>query len=257
MKERPILYNDAMALAVLDGRKTQIRRPFKEARGPSLDVDCDVNGVATLSWLRGDGPGRPVEETTKSVACPFGVVGDRLWGRESAIVDNIRGVGAWDRNDEVRLRYRSDGVVSDWIVVPERLKRIALGRGVPNGVFREGARILQEIVSVRVERIQDITADDAKAEGLAEVTKNNGRTWKYGIPDRDGLPGGCDVGWPWTKWHVDPRRAFQTLWDDCYGGIDKETKKPRWTSWKANPWVWVIETKLIAPLDWRRASPTT
>ena len=89
--------------------------------------------------------------------------------------------------------------------------------------------ILLEITDVRVERLNDISEEDAAAEGLSKITKD-GSLFKYGIPDLDGLPGGCDVGWEWVDWNADPRRAFARLWNSIHGD----------GAWDANPFVWVI-----------------
>ena len=74
------------------------------------------------------------------------------------------------------------------------------------------SRIRARIVSVREERLDDITEDDAKAEGLKCLSKDGGVTWKYGIPDRDGKPGTDDIGWEWQDWSTSARHAFARLW---------------------------------------------
>ncbi|MEN6623621.1 MAG: hypothetical protein ABFD50_19005 [Smithella sp.] len=92
------------------------------------------------------------------------------------------------------------------------------------------------VISARPERLHHITEDDAIAEGLSKITKDNGRTWKYGIPDRDGLPGTDDYGWEWENWKVSPIDAYQYLWDSI------NAKKHPWSS---NPWVWRYELERI------------
>lgn len=82
------------------------------------------------------------------------------------------------------------------------------------------------VTDVRVQRLQDISKADAIAEGLTGLTKD-GRLVKYGIPDRDGLPGSDDLGWHWHCWDADPRRAYTTLWDRINGA----------GAWDANPFV--------------------
>lgn len=99
---------------------------------------------------------------------------------------------------------------------------------------RWASRILLEVVSVRVERLNDISEGDAKAEGLAEISKD-GKMFKFGIPDRDGLPGTDDHGWTWRDWKHSARNAFWQLWDSINGE----------GSWDDNPWVWVVEFKRI------------
>lgn len=97
------------------------------------------------------------------------------------------------------------------------------------------SRIWLEVTAVRVERLQDISEEDAIAEGLSTLTKDDGKTWKWGIPDRDGLPGNDDDGWHWHEWNQDPRKAYQRLWESINGP----------GSWDANPFVFVYEFKRI------------
>jgi len=99
------------------------------------------------------------------------------------------------------------------------------------------ARLWLEVVSVREERVQDITEEDAKREGLTGLTKD-GSLVKWGIPDRDGWPGTDDDGWPWTDWNADPRAAFRRLWDSING------TKPG-CAWADNPLVARIEFKRV------------
>lgn len=98
-----------------------------------------------------------------------------------------------------------------------------------------GADIRLEITNVRAERLQDISEADASAEGFPRLSKDGGRTYKYGIPDKDGLPGNDDIGWHWSKWCNNAREAFRLLWSDIYGA----------GAWDLNPWVWVIEFKRL------------
>ena len=101
---------------------------------------------------------------------------------------------------------------------------------------RWASRILLEIADVRVERLQEISENDAKGEGLAAISKD-GQIFKYGIPDRDGLPGTDDHGWPWVDWKHSARNAFGRLWESINGA----------GSWDTNPWVWVVEFRVIEP----------
>ncbi len=102
------------------------------------------------------------------------------------------------------------------------------------------ARLWLTVVATREERVQDITDQDALREGLAAITKD-GKLVKYGIPDRDGLPGRDNDGWEWQDWNTSPRVAFQRLWDSING--DDQA-----TCWAANPTVARIEfTRAEAP----------
>lgn len=91
---------------------------------------------------------------------------------------------------------------------------------------REGSGLC--FTDVRVERLNDISEEDAIEEGLESITEDGGRTWKYGMPDRDGLPGTDDMGWPLVEWSTKPIHAYRKLWESIHGP----------GSWDANPWVW-------------------
>ena len=76
-------------------------------------------------------------------------------------------------------------------------------------------------------RVSEVTEEDCLAVGLSKITKDNGRTWKFGMADRDGLPGTDNTGWAWEDWKVDHREAFKRWWNK-----DKE-------------WAWRIEVKEV------------
>ncbi len=97
-------------------------------------------------------------------------------------------------------------------------------------------RIRREIISVDVQRLRDITHDQAAAAGLSCLTKDGGATYKYGIPDRDGLPGTDNTGWPWFEWEVDPRKALGKALRQRYRKIDQTDAL----------WLWVYEVKPVA-----------
>lgn len=106
---------------------------------------------------------------------------------------------------------------------------------VGNRLSINGSDDLIEITSARLERLQDISEDDAVAEGLKALTKDNWQTIKYGIPDADGLPGKDDFGWPWAEWKLSPVFAYKKLWEQINGP----------DSWDKNPWVWVVKFKRV------------
>jgi hypothetical protein len=213
MKTRPILFSGAMVRAILDGTTTQTRRPVRqqpvEWRPGSWSWPAAFTTTPPYPWsVAWHEPHRP--ETLG--ACPFGAPGDRLWARERARLIEVEsgdpfvsGVG----EARVRLRYEADGVESDWLPYPPRLSYLRVGQCVPNGVHREGARLFLEVLSVRVERLQDITEEDARAEGVT-------------VPDDDPLG-------------FTHRREFQALYTNIYGP----------GSWDANPWLWVVEFRRV------------
>lgn len=193
MKERPILFSSSMVRAILDGSKTQTRRVVKQDREGLLD--CEPHPAWDAFW--------------QCVACPYGKPGDRLWVRETfAIVPRT----AYARSDGVQQTLRPD---DDHDAAIYRA-----GWDRSNGGFRWrpsihmprwASRILLEIADVRVERLQDISEADAKAEG-AHNHKYNGLDLAYA-------------------------RAYSDLWESINGP----------DSWAANPWVWVVEFRRIEP----------
>ncbi|HFE3481497.1 TPA: hypothetical protein ACF3IV_001856 [Enterobacter hormaechei] len=215
MKERGMIFNGEMVRAILDGRKTQTRRIINP------QPEATLSGSLSGKWLNRPLNGLLLPKIEDiAIHCPFGVVGDRIWVRETWARYNI------DQNSH-DIAYRAT-TPADW---PEE------GRWRPSiHMPRWASRIMLEITDVRVERLQDISEEDAKAEGLAEITKD-GSLFKFGIPDRDGYPGADDNGWPWTEWERNPVDSYCKLWQSIYGE----------ESWQANPWVWVIEFKVASP----------
>lgn len=233
MKERPIPFNAAMVCAILDGRKTQTRRivkpqPVANGHGysQSLGILCHCDYLPPDCLVCGDDHAQPFLDRPE-IRCPYGRPGDRLWVRETARVLASPSMGM------VCIRYEADGreAMVPW---PERLRPVAPMACVPNGCHREAARIHLEITGVRVERLLEISEEEAKAEGLSAISKD-GTLIKYGIADRDGLPGNDDHGWHWQEWERDPRNAYHKLWEQINGA----------GSAVANPWVWVVEFKRV------------
>ncbi|EKQ6240051.1 TPA: hypothetical protein ACRZF4_000628 [Escherichia coli] len=146
-----------------------------------------------------------------NISCPFGAVGDRIWVRETWAE---AGAGAPDLK-LYRANY-PEHVPTHYENVPP----VDEIRWTPSiHMPRWASRITLEITCVRVERLNSISQKDAQAEGM-ELTG-----WRptYSDPDSGG-----EV---WT-----PYDNFAQLWESIYGE----------ESWKANPWVWVIEFK-VAP----------
>jgi hypothetical protein len=229
-----------MVRALLDGRKTQTRRICKVQPPATCDrlarvmSSTDRKCEGRLHWVKVDDSGVGiVASDERYFDCPYGVVGDRLYVRET-----------WAH---CRLSEEPSGERRSYSVAVGQGDRVAYcadddapidGRWRPSiHMPRWASRITLEVTGVRVERLTDISEDDARAEGLKPITKDGGRTIKYGIPDRDGLPGTDDDGWPWSDWNSDPRAAFRTLWERINGV----------GSWDANPWTWVVEFKAVTP----------
>lgn len=192
--ERPILFSGEMVKAILDGRKTQTRRVVKLRDGEDVG-SIDRYRIATT----GDN-GRVTD-------CPYGKPGDRLWVRESHAPRYF---------DDFTAAYKADWTsgAAEYVNEPTWKPSIHM--------FRKDSRINLEITNVRVERLNEISWKDAKAEGV-EPSLSAGFDF-----DIDGMlwDSGC-------KKYVD---EYKRLWDKING------KKHPWSS---NPWVWVVEFKKL------------
>lgn len=194
--ERPILFSGQMVRAILDGRKTQTRRIVKH------EIPQHLRHVRRLTNTNGDEgavitehPDMRSGQLAASVWCPYGKTGDRIWVRETHL---IRGAGTV-------VDYRADFDPID-----------AAGHGALYGGWRpslfmrrDHSRITLQVLNVRVERLQDISEDDAKAEGVT-------------------LKGT-------SRYDGEARDAFEALWCSINGA----------DSWEANPWVWCISFRVV------------
>lgn len=93
------------------------------------------------------------------------------------------------------------------------------------------------ITNFRVERLGDISKEDCLKEGINCLSKDGGLTYKYGIPDKDGLPGNDDFGWRWNQWELEPKAAFKKLWNSIYPTGEK--------AWREDLWVWVVDFEVV------------
>ncbi|HHI0811420.1 TPA: hypothetical protein ACP4UQ_000703 [Escherichia coli] len=153
IKERGMIFNDGMVRAILDGRKTQTRRIMKVQ--PVLNGNFfEVFGAA---WSKGMTSVPAVPGHSLSTRCPFGVIGDRIWVRETWAE---AGAGAPDLT-LYRANYPAH-VPSHYENVPPADEI----RWTPSiHMPRWASRITLEITDVRVERLNSISEADAKAEG--------------------------------------------------------------------------------------------
>lgn len=226
MKERPILFNDSMVRAILDGQKTQTRRIVKPQPTPGQGmVNAAYCGHPHL-WLR-NGPCRS-DDPTYEWKCPYGKPGDRLWVRETwkpRIVHSCFDMACdcetvwvdYPAGGEGK-RFYGEEIAEEWSMPQAAIK----GRPVPSlHMPRWASRILMEIASVRVERLNDICEDDAVAEGV------------------DGSMCAAAVTTAPTRHRCLPSEihGFSALWERINGH----------GSWATNPWVWVIDFRRIKP----------
>lgn len=199
MKERPILFSAPMVRALLDGSKKQTRRVVKPQ--PYRDdymADGDVRRqFATLS--------------------PYGQPGDRLWVRETH-----RAVWGQSPGYLIGVDYKADP--------QEKWERMRDHGGRPNWtpsihMRREYSRILLEVLSVRLERLNECSEADAGAEGIRPHEVRQIDLFGASAEERADMRRRAAL------------RPFEDLWEQINGA----------GSWAENPWVWVVEFKRVAP----------
>ncbi|EPN9761190.1 morphogenetic protein [Klebsiella oxytoca] len=204
MIERGMIFNAEMVRALLNGRKTQTRRPVKF---PVLDknLGCELAGNELAGEL----------SARNYLNSAFGKPGHRIWVRETFN-------GFWlseEEIEEIQKGISKAADLCDYKADYPDSSRPAEGWTPSIHMPRWASRILLEITDVRVERLNSIHDVDAMREGIQNLT-----TCSH-----------ADFGIPGVVNAQHPVRAFQLLWESIYGA----------ESWKANPWVWVIEFKRI------------
>ena len=216
MKEHPIIFSGKMVQAILKGRKVQTRRVMKPQ--PWL---CDKFIVPMWVWRKKDGPFDSLEALCRE--CPYGGPGDLLWVQET-----------WGYVEgQPEIYYRADTEQ----MIGQQWGGFLVERWRPSiHMRRRDSRITLEVVSVRVERVQDISTRDCVAEGVSRMSDP---TPEY--------PQGAKIR------QVSLRRIFSELWDSINAkrtiihewedddGIIHCDKVPGGYSWQSNPWVWVVE----------------
>jgi hypothetical protein len=213
VKSRPILFSGPMVRAILDGRKTMTRRVVKpqpptEVESvfrpfPSEPHNWQGYGDGVIHWYG---------------LCPYGVPGDQLWVRET-----------WARDDEDgALMYRADlGRNADADAWEQgRIEGVPRYRWRPSiHMPRRCSRITLEITGVRVERLQEISGEDAKAEGAQYYVGGEGLITETDLRIEPGFWHGAE-GY---------RQGYAQLWGHING----------LGSWDANPWTWVVEFRRV------------
>lgn len=206
MTDRPILFSGSMVRALLAGTKTQTRRIMKpqptrewapsggwmEIHGRDKHGELDPDRVLGHGYCSDDGE--------EGYASPYGVPGDRLWVRETLRRSDF----GWYYGADVeplKLAPELRAVATSWAHHKEG--DVCVSIHMP----RWASRITLEITGVRVERLQDISEDDAVAEGLARIAVTSDTTGT--------------------------REAYRQLWNEINGA----------GAWYANPWVWVVGFK--------------
>ncbi len=201
VKERPILFSGPMVRAILDNRKTQTRRIVKDLiLDPEHDLPCMITEDGPMAF--------PERFYDGSIKCPHGSIGERLWVRESCCSDGWSVHYAADNDHREFGDTRYDDVI--------KLHHYAGGfsKQVPSiHMPRWASRIDLEIVGLRVERLNQITPEDAVSEGIEAFAAEHKLT-----------------GY-WTT-------AFSRLWSTIHAADGPN-------GWAANPWVWVVEFRKV------------
>lgn len=208
VKERPILFSGPMVRAILEGRKTQARRIIKPQPGfgYSFSAVAHDDPEPVLAVFRDH-----VLVYDAFIKCPYGKPGDRLWVRETWAKASANGLLA------KAIHYRADGELECYHdtafgecegCVPAWRPSIHMPRWA--------SRILLEVTSVRVERLQDMTFVDWKADFVPS-------------PDEVEKALASFTGAEFQHEHS------KALWESINGS----------GSWEANPWVWVLELKRV------------
>lgn len=225
MKERGILMCGEMVRPILEDRKLQTRRIVKPTLWPFCDESAKVNGKVCLEMLECD------------IVSPYGQVGDKLWVQESFLVAE----GEPDKS--VSVHYKADYQWRHGILVPQSHKDMPTGKPSKkwySGRFmpRWASRITLEITNIRVERVQDISVEDAKKEGVTipavkdrVLLRVSGKYlpsdyWPEGTIQKGNNP---EI----LKPNEVIKAHFASLWDSI--------NAKRGFSWESNPYVWVIE----------------
>ena len=158
-KEYPILYSTDMVKAYLDDRKTMTRRPVTYKPYDYDGAYCIWKGGKAYYW-------GAVEKPNILEACPYGQVGDRLWGRETWAYINNYDLDGSKNYYEYKADKSNDLYPGNWPADEARGNPEAPKWRPSIHMPKRASRITQTITEVRVEWLQDITEEDCKAEGV-------------------------------------------------------------------------------------------
>jgi hypothetical protein len=207
--ERPIIFSGEAVRAILDGKKSQTRRVMDQRLAYRFDLERDGSFIA---W--GDEYGEWHEKPDEF--CPYGRIGYHLWVKETWMDFPEYETGPFLPGKRPIKRYdyaykadKADPNPDDkWfssIFMPRRASRITL-----------------EITDIRVERLQDITEEDMRSEGIKIYDEDAPLRIVSCAPSFDFLQ---------------PRNRFISQWNAL--------NSKRGFGWDANPWVWVVSFRRI------------
>ena len=241
MTTKGILMSGPMVRALLDGSKTQTRRVLKQPQGMKVKPFGKISVAPYVTNNPSHGLAYYWQErgcwnSTEPIPIPY-AVGDRLYVREAHAYHGTGWCNQTPDETKVRVEYLADNQDVEFIVptkdvenfIPKQNKPKSLmveevtgdsdydralaqenwladwwtrqKKRPPMFMFRHWSRLWLEVTDVRVQRVQDITEEDAKAEGVAA----------------------------WAGTAPPPKHAFMGLWESLHGKTGHH--------WKTNPWV--------------------
>jgi hypothetical protein len=205
-REKPILFSAPMVRAILEGRKTQTRRVVK--------ASPIASGVGWNVWWSDKMEAQVQDAAFIRLHCPFGVPGDRLWVRETLQrPDGDPWLYTADRQP-VMVAWEDETPMLVWAHHKEQDYCPSIH------MPRWASRITLEITDVRVQRVQEISEEDARSEGCEPPPLET-----------------CGVPGEWAKVN------FELLWDHI--------NEKRGFGWAANPWVWCVGFQRVPQQDQR------
>ncbi len=224
--EKPILFNTEMVQDILEGRKTVTRRViknFNQCEHKTIYLDGKSN--KETKWINDNGYwycgicGNGINFNGKHYIKQPYEVGDILYVRETWItIDNFENYADVEMDEDIKYLYKCDDNGKEHVFVDIGVKRWKPSIHMP----RDAARIFLEVMGVRVERLQDITEEQIKNEGVSY--------------DKEVYEMHCNIK---NARETYLKGCFRDLWDST---IKKEHLDMY--SFYANPWVWVIEFKV-------------
>jgi hypothetical protein len=217
MNEKPIPVKEHGVRAILSGTKTQDRRLVKPQPEAQHDGEPYWHVGGYRVWSYRPPSAVPLRAGGNPLPCPYGAPGTKLWVREAwrtpPSLDH-RPPRDIDPNLAACVRYEAEGPPTTLL-----WGKLRPGMFMP----RWASRITLEVVSVRVERLQDISEADCLAEGAD--------CWVCGGP----IDGTSENDCACFHTKAAARDSYRALWESLNGA----------GSWDANPWLWVVEFRRL------------
>ena len=222
MKEQGIIFTGDSVPLILADLKGQTRRVLK----PQPIIDGLYYEYKDIPWLKTGDPSPFIGHL-----CPYGQPGDRLWVRETwraVELDNGNDGILYKADNHFKSIENSQAAADLWCDAYADRK---YGNKWRPSIFmpRWASRILLEVTDVRVERVQEISDEDARKEGVQDICHCGDYIESHGYHS----------GHSPTPMDGYAANEFSILWDS----INAKRGYP----WESNPWVWVVGFKMVKP----------